>query len=176
MILVTVGSQLPFDRLARAVDEWCAATGRTDVFGQLGEPGPNGYRPKNYAWSPFLSPTELDAKLRGAQLIIAHAGMGSIISALRCAKPIVIMPRRASLGEHRNEHQMATASRFAGRSGIYVADDETALPATLQRAFDAQALAVTLSPFADRTFTASLRQFIFNGTADVGDVPEKALS
>lgn len=173
MILLTVGSQLPFDRLARAVDLWCAETGRDDVIGQLGEPGPDGYRPRHYKWSAFMPPSELDKMLNDAQLIIAHAGMGSIISALRSAKPIVIMPRRASLGEHRNDHQVATAGRFAGRPGIYVAEDEIALPAALARAAEAQALNASLPPFADRTFTAPLRQFIFNGADDVRDTGEQ---
>ena len=37
MIFVTVGSQLPFDRLVSVVDEW--ATGRPDakLFGQVGD-------------------------------------------------------------------------------------------------------------------------------------------
>ena len=35
MILVTVGSQEPFDRLIIAVDEWAASSGRSDVFAQI---------------------------------------------------------------------------------------------------------------------------------------------
>ncbi len=35
MIFVTVGEQLPFDRLVRAVDEWAAASGK-EVFAQIG--------------------------------------------------------------------------------------------------------------------------------------------
>ena len=39
MILVTVGSQLPFDRLVRAVETWARAAGRTDVVFQVGDGG-----------------------------------------------------------------------------------------------------------------------------------------
>ena len=42
MIFVTVGTQLPFDRLIRAVDNWAKAAGRRDVFAQI---GPASYRP-----------------------------------------------------------------------------------------------------------------------------------
>jgi UDP-N-acetylglucosamine transferase subunit ALG13 len=47
--------------------------------------------------------------------------MGTIISALTIAKPIVIVPRQVKYHEHRNDHQMATAEQLAGRPGIYVA-------------------------------------------------------
>ena len=34
-------------------------------------------------------------------MIVAHAGMGTIISAMQHQKPIIIFPRIAALGEHR---------------------------------------------------------------------------
>jgi UDP-N-acetylglucosamine transferase subunit ALG13 len=49
--------------------------------------------------------------------------MGTIISAAELGKRIVILPRRAELGEHRNNHQLATASRLSHLNGLVVADD-----------------------------------------------------
>jgi UDP-N-acetylglucosamine transferase subunit ALG13 len=69
--------------------------------------------------------------MESANFVVAHAGMGSIITALTLAKPLVIMPRRADLGEHRNDHQTATVARFLDRAGIFVAADETALVGVL---------------------------------------------
>jgi UDP-N-acetylglucosamine transferase subunit ALG13 len=160
VILLTVGSQLPFCRMVRAVDAWCAASGRTDVIGQIGGIGPESYRPRHFKWSEFIAPAEFDELIARADLIIAHAGMGSIISALRNAKPIVIMPRRASLSEHRNEHQLATAARFAGRQNVYVAGDEAMLPMTLERAAGGPSPRDSISPYADCKFIASLRSYI----------------
>ena len=54
-------------------------------------------------------------------MIVSHAGMGTIISAMQQAKPIIIFPRIAALGEHRNEHQMATAKQMAKMKYVYVA-------------------------------------------------------
>jgi UDP-N-acetylglucosamine transferase subunit ALG13 len=165
MILLTVGSQLPFDRLVRAVDVWCGGTGRVDVFAQIGEPDTQGYRPKNFAWHTFVAPSVLDERMRQAELIVAHAGMGSIISALKYRKPIVIMPRRAVLGEHRNDHQHATAIRFADRRGIFVAEDETALPAAIGRALAYGASGEeALQPHAQPRLLQALRSYIFAGT------------
>ena len=179
MILLTVGSQLPFCRLVRAVDAWCAATGRSDIVGQIGSIGPDSYRPRHFKWDQFIAPGRFDELMTEADLIIAHAGMGSIISALRNAKPIVIMPRRAALGEHRNEHQQATAARFAGRQNIYVADDERVLPATLERAAGGPSQTATISPFADRKLINSLRSYILNdaergGATDLVGKEERA--
>ena len=117
MIFVTVGTQLPFDRMIRAVDEWAAESGRRDVFAQIGD---GGYTPSSIEWVRFLTPDETACRLREADLIVAHAGMGTIISALQLKKLIVVFPRRAELGEHRNDHQLATARRFGERGLVRV--------------------------------------------------------
>lgn len=52
---------------------------------------------------------EFDKLCHDARLIVAHAGMGTIISAMTKGKPIIVFPRIAALGEHRNEHQLATS-------------------------------------------------------------------
>lgn len=120
MIFLTVGTQLPFDRLVRGIDEWAEKSSPVDIFGQI---GPGSYKPKNFSFKDFISPVEFNDKILKADLIVAHAGMGSILTALQYCKPIIIFPRRASLGEHRNEHQLATAKRFLNRPGLSVAFD-----------------------------------------------------
>ena len=40
---------------------------------------------------------------------------------------MIIFPRRFELGEHRNDHQLATAKKFAELSNIYVAYTEAEL-------------------------------------------------
>jgi UDP-N-acetylglucosamine transferase subunit ALG13 len=130
VIFVTVGGQLPFDRLIRTVDQWAADEHRSDVFAQIGS---SQSPPKYIQWQRFLSPTEFQTKARKADVIIAHAGMGSILTALDVGKPIIVMPRRAHLGEHRNDHQWATVNRLGADVGIIVAADEQALVSHLQR-------------------------------------------
>ena len=53
--------------------------------------------------------------------------MGTILSALQLHKPIIIFPRIAALGEHRNEHQLATAEKFKEMGTVYVAMNEIEL-------------------------------------------------
>ena len=130
MIFVTVGSADPFDRLIRAVDEWAGTRGRKDVFAQIGN---SRYEARHIEAVQFLSPSEFRERVRAAHLIVAHAGMGSIITALEAGKPIIVMPKWAKLGEHRNDHQVATAKRFGRKQGIIVANDENDLVSKLDR-------------------------------------------
>lgn len=166
MIFLTVGTELPFDRLVRAVDAWCAGSGRGDVYGQLGAVGTAGYRPRHFEWCEFLEPDEYDARCKACEVIIGHAGMGTIITGLTYRKRVVIMPRKASLREHRNDHQLATADRFRPRPGITVAEDETALPAILDRVLAPAEPGDGLEPigeFANPTLIKTLQDFINKG-------------
>lgn len=123
MIFVTVGTQLAFDRMLAVVDDWAGHSGEP-VFAQV---GPSTRTWPNLQCAAFLEPAEFDRRFNEATLVIAHAGMGSILSALSFGKPVIVMPRKAALGEHRNDHQMATAKRFEGRAGVSVAWDEAGL-------------------------------------------------
>ncbi len=124
MIFVTVGAQLPFDRLIQTVDTWAEANQFTDIFAQTCQ---GDYKPRWLQTAAFLSPAEFQNKFQMAELVIGHAGMGTIISAMEYGKPLIVMPRHASLGEHRNDHQIDTAKRFASGKGIYVAYNEKEL-------------------------------------------------
>ena len=156
MIFVTVGTQLTFDRLIRAVDDWAGQRGRSDVFAQI---GPSAYKARHIQAMPFVSPKECLEKMRQADAIVAHAGMGSIIGALELGKPIVVMPRLARLGEHRNDHQLATARRFAEMGTISVAMDEQELAHKLDELGRVGA-ASTISPFASDRLVNAVRAFI----------------
>ena len=72
--------------------------------------------------------------MQRAKVIVAHAGMGSIISALELGKPIVVMPRHGALRETRNDHQVATAKRFGAQGRVVVAQDEHDFAAKLDYA------------------------------------------
>ena len=129
MIFVTVGSADPFERLIRAMDEWAGSRGRTDIFAQIGK---SDYVPRHMEAVHFLEPAEFRERVRSARLVVAHAGMGSIITAMELGTPIIVMPKWAHLGEHRNDHQVATAKKFGQKQGIIVANDEKDLIVKLE--------------------------------------------
>lgn len=153
--------QEPFDRLVRAVDGWSAARGNGDtVFAQIHERAK--YRPTSFEWVAKLDPKKYADRCREAKLIISHAGMGSIISAMSLQKPLVIVPRREHLGEQRSDHQYATAKRFANQSGIIVAMTDEELSSVLDQLVDQPMTetGVPLSQFGDAQLLETIREFI----------------
>lgn len=163
MIFLTVGTQEPFDRLVHAVDEWCAARGRGDlVYGQITERA--SYLPGSFEWVSTLDADAYRTRCQDAAVIVSHAGMGSIITAMSLAKPIVVMPRRAHLGETRNDHQVATADRFGTQPGVHVASDVDELIELLDGCLAEVGIGAgdPIPAFADEKLIKAIRDFIFD--------------
>ncbi len=156
MIFVTVGTDSPFDRLVKVVDAWAERTGRSDIFAQIGE---GAWEPKSIPFAHLLDPCEFKERFAAARVIIGHAGMGTIISALHHGKPILVMPKRASLGEQRNEHQLATARRMTEIGGVNVAFDEQELCQRLDRLAEL-ALPRQIGSAANTSLLKGLNEFI----------------
>ena len=151
MILVTVGTQVPFDRLVGAVDTWAAAHAGHEVVAQIGD----GTVPRHITWVKRMAVDEFAAKARACRAIVSHAGIGTVLTALELGKPLVVMPRRADLHEHRNDHQMATARWLTGKPGLWVAHTDVELDEAIHEAFRFVPAARSSSPT-----TASLIQAI----------------
>jgi UDP-N-acetylglucosamine transferase subunit ALG13 len=119
VILITVGTQLPFDRLVRMMDELAPGLDEP-VFAQIGH---GAYVPRNMEWQRFVAPLEFEQRVAASRFIVSHAGVGTVVTAERHARGLILFPRSAKLGEHRNDHQLATAAALSGRAGIAVAHD-----------------------------------------------------
>lgn len=156
-VFVAVGTQLAFDRLVRTVDAWASDHPEHDVFAQT---GPGVYEPEAMHAEAFLPLREFEARSHAADLLVTHAGTGCILTALELRKPIVVMPRRATLGEHRNDHQMATAERFCNVLGVTVAWDEEDLRRHLEQHERLETPAAELSPHARPDLLRALSDFI----------------
>lgn len=161
MIFVTVGTDQPFDRMVKIVDAWAAERTRTDLFAQIGA---GGWEPKSIPFAHFLSPPEFKDRFNQARVIVAHAGMGTILSALHHGKPILVMPKKASLGEHRNEHQLATARQMMSLGNVTVAFDEAELREKLDR-IDELLPKEKIEQVASGPLIDGIRRFIFQGKA-----------
>ena len=155
MIYVTVGSQLPFDRLVRAVDVWADRERRSDVFAQIGR---TSYVPTAIEWTYFLVPEESEAYIDRADLVVSHAGMGTILKALEYRTPIIVFPRLALFGEAVSDHQVATARHFAARGYVCLAENEKDLYRQLTMSHTTAAAAIR--PAADDQLTAFLTEFV----------------
>ncbi len=128
MIFVATGTQFPFDRLVRYIDQWAAnnEVGKQSeaVFMQLGE---GDYLPQHAQWERFMSLDAYNEKIKQSSVFISHAGMGNIISAKDHGVPIIVINRQASLGEHRNDHQQEGLRWMAELDGVYTASTQESL-------------------------------------------------
>lgn len=177
MIFVTVGAQMPFDRLTTTVDQWAAKRGGKDIFAQIGT---TEYRPTHVEWAPFLAPTEYRRRIFDADLVITHAGMGTILTTLEFGRPILVMPRRGELRETRNDHQLGTARALAEAGLITVAWNERDLLAWLGR-LDLVPTPPRIASHASISLLTTVRDFIRPRTAAAtgpvaGPLPAPALS
>ena len=128
MIFVTVGDQLPFDRLVQEVDKWAANNRDIEIVAQIGS---TKYQPANMSYYQKIEPRQYKKLFKDADCIVAHAGMGTIISSFEYGKPMIVMPRRAEKGEHRNDHQLVTVKQLHRYGHIKVVYDEAKLAVEL---------------------------------------------
>lgn len=158
MIFATVGSQMPFDRLMEALDKWAGKS--TQSMPILAQTGATKFRPKNMRAVESLSPAEFRDAVQAATVIVAHAGMGSVLTALEFGKPLVVLPRLGSKQETRNDHQVATARWLATKPGIFVAMDDAELEGAINRARTQASQSDAISPFATPALIDALKTFI----------------
>jgi len=156
MIFVAVGTQMHFDRLVAAVDEWAGSINNEEVFAQV---GPSLYQASNIQTRPFITPEEFRKYVEQARFIVSHAGMGTILTALELGKRVAVMPRRSDLGEHRNDHQLATAKYFGDQGRVVVTHDRTELFEKLAQWSDAE-MVEPVSATASPLLIATIRRFI----------------
>lgn len=116
MIFVTTGTQLPFPRLLSEIDRFAPELGEK-VVAQV---GPDRTPRPNLDVCATLAPSEFARLFDEARLIVAHAGVGTILSAKAARKPLIVVPRRFDQGEHRNDHQLATAKQVEHLTGIHI--------------------------------------------------------
>lgn len=127
MIFVTVGTQLAFSRLIDVMERYAQSSGE-EVIAQVGDESTprHGMDVRH-----LIAPAEYNAIFRKARVIVSHAGIGTILSARQFGRPLVIVPRRCDLGEHRNDHQIATARALEDTPGLHVAWEAEDVPELL---------------------------------------------
>lgn len=164
MLFVTIGTQEPFDRLIKSMDN-IAFKLNLDITAQVSLN--STYKSKYLKCINFLNPTEFDKILIESELIIAHAGMGTIISSIVNKKPLIVFPREKKLMEHRSDHQIATANYFEDIKYINVARDEFQLETLIQNFISNNwnKSEIEIGDYASETLINSLKMDILDGFA-----------
>jgi len=125
LILVTVGTHSQsFNRLIKTVDELVGKNKiRDNVIIQIGY---SDYIPKNCQWFKFINLNKFEKLIKKSSLIVAHAGVGSIMSALKYNKPTIVIPRLKKFNEHRDNHQLQITKQLEKQKriiAVYNIDD-----------------------------------------------------
>jgi len=160
MIFVSVGTQLPFERLIKAVDQWSQQHPDVEVFAQIGD---TQYRPQYMHYVTKLTPQQYVEKFDLASVVVSHVGMGTIIKGLENAKPLVLMPRVAAMGEHRSDHQLSTAKKFARFDLIDIVTSELELAEAISRHLVDDAVRSGVEVQTSPELIEKLRSFVEEG-------------
>jgi len=79
----------------------------------LVQTGAGRYRPQNADVVDFVTRPEFEQLLQAADYTITHAGVGSVMTAVRLGKVPIVVPRRKDEGEVINDHQFELASELS---------------------------------------------------------------
>ena len=126
MIFVTLGTQaFQLDRLLRALD---ALPGDEELVVQCGRAT---FRPARAEWHDHMGYEELIDHLQRARVVVCHAGVGSVLTALEHGRRPVVVPRLHSFGEAVDDHQVPFARRLAKAGYVTLVEDLDRLPDAL---------------------------------------------
>jgi UDP-N-acetylglucosamine transferase subunit ALG13 len=135
-LFVTVGTDHhPFDRLVEWVDDWLDSI--PDPPSCLMQSGTSS-APRHCRGAAYLGYREMERALDDARVVVSHGGPATIMLALQRGRRPIVVPRRADLGEHVDDHQVAFARRLGREREVDVAVTEEALHTFLTRAFEEQ--------------------------------------
>ncbi len=135
LLFATVGATLPFPRLETAIVELKRAGKIPErVVLQVGRQTPRHEPVEGLEIVEEVPFGELQDLLARADLVVCHAGTGSILTALSNSCSVVAMPRSIQHGDHYDNHQEEIAGVFAGRGLIQTASDSASLLNALDRA------------------------------------------
>lgn len=122
MILVILGTQdKPFTRLLEALDAQKKAGAIQDEL--IVQAGCTKLDTDSMKLFDLLPIDEFDALINDADVIITHAGVGSILSALKKGKKVIACARLAQYGEHTNDHQLQIQEEFARQGYLISCED-----------------------------------------------------
>lgn len=132
MIFVSVGTHTQqFDRLLKEVDRLVGSKKIKDVIAVIGN---STYEPKNYKWYRFVDYENYTKLEKRASIVVVHAGIGSIMSALDLGKPVVVVPRQSKFNEHVDDHQVSTARELEKQGKVIAVHDVKDLYSAIKKA------------------------------------------
>lgn len=145
MILVTLGTQQQqFNRLLTYIE-------KCDIDDEIiVQAGHTKFESNKMKIFDFIDYEEMNGYIDKADLIITHAGTGSIISPLKKGKKVIVCPRKQALGEHVDNHQEEIVDVFFTEGYILKIDENIKLENILKECVK----------FKPRKFVSNTQNFI----------------
>lgn len=119
MIFVTIGaSEFQFNRMLRWVDRTLRdlSVPRDAVFFQIGR---SDYLPTSGDHTDYIDSREMEERIKEADCVICHAGVGTILISLVNGKKPIVIPRRKEYAETVDNHQVIFADHLAANNLVF---------------------------------------------------------
>lgn len=147
MTLVTLGTQhQEFTRLLYYIE-------KSDLKGEIiVQAGYTKYESKRMKIFDFISYDEMEKYIDKSDLVITHAGTGSIVMPLKKDKKVIACARLSKFGEHVDDHQVELVDVFYSEGYILKIDEDTSLNDVLKNIKD----------FKPKKFVSNTNRFIEN--------------
>ncbi len=151
LIFILVGTHpQPFGRLLEKIDALLEEGKiKEEVVAQTGI---SYYKPKNYRVKSFFGNSEMESMIKKSSLIISHAGAGTIITALRAGKKIIVVPRLKKFGEHTNDHQLELTRAMEAKGKIVAVYEIEKLGDAIKAVRKFKPETATESPLAEKLY------------------------
>ena len=121
MIFVTVGTQkFQFNRLLYEIDRLISEGCISEKV--ICQSGYSTYRSKFYQEVPFMSKKKYEKYIQECRILINHAGVGTILSAKKLNKAVIVVPRLSKYKEHVDDHQLQIAEGFGRKKLVFVSN------------------------------------------------------
>ena len=159
MIFVTVGNDFRgFDRLLKKMDEIAPLIPNKIVM----QRGYSRYLPKNTKYFDFVSMDIAIEYIQKSELVVSHAGIGTIILCKEYGIPIIIFPRRKRHGEHMNDHQLEIAKALEERmdKNTHVIYQEDQLEEDILRILKEGKRNIPLKNIGNANLIKTIREFV----------------
>lgn len=151
MIFVILGTQdKKFPRLLEALQKQIN-TGKISKKEEIiVQSGSTKFESKNMKILDYMSVKKFEECIEKADIIICHAGVGTILTALKKGKKIIAAARLKKYGEHVNDHQLQILDNFTKEGYILALEDFEKLDLILKQAKN----------FTPATFKSNKRYFL----------------
>lgn len=135
MIFVILGTQdKQFPRLLHAIQKQIDNGNISKEEKIIVQSGSTQYKSDNMEIKDYIGIRKFEKLVDEADLIICHAGVGTILTALKKNKKIIAAARLKKYGEHVNDHQLQILDNFNKSGYVLALDDFDKLDILLKQA------------------------------------------